>query len=68
LNTFQDSIETVLIDLIDLKTIGETAPLEFVRNQIIEIIRNKRRLELLSNAKEEIFEEATLKKKYEIFN
>ncbi len=67
ISLFQDTTETLLIEVIDVKTRGEVAPLTFVKNQIDEIIRNRRRLELISQVKEEIFEEATLKKEYEIY-
>lgn len=67
INIYQDTIETLIVEVIDERVTGKIAPIAFVKNQIVEIIRNRRRLELISRVKEEIFEEATLKKEYEIF-
>ncbi len=67
-SNYQDTLESLHLNLINLKRSGDLAPISYVRYQIIDIIRNKRKLELLSNARNEIFEEGTLKKKYEIYN
>lgn len=63
----KDSTDILFIDVIDWREKGEDAPISFVKDRIIGIIRNRRRIKLLSNLKEEIFEEATLKRQYEIF-
>lgn len=62
-----DSLVTSHLNLIEVKKQGDLAPISYVRAQIKDIIINKRRLELLANASEEIFEEGTLKKKYETY-
>jgi hypothetical protein len=66
-NTFSDSTFTVLIKVEELKWQGEVAPIAFVREQIKSIIQNQRRLKLITDVKQEIYEEATLKKKYEVY-
>ncbi len=67
-NIISDTLQTLVIKMEEQRFPGELAPLPYVSNQIKNIIRNKRKLQLLNKAKEEIFEEATLKKKYEIYN
>ncbi len=67
LNVYSDSLERIYIQIIKHKQKGDFAPLPYVADQISDIVRNKRRLDLLSRVKEEIFEEATLKRKYEVF-
>lgn len=67
-NVFSDSTETLLVDLFARKEAGSTSPISLVRNRIEIIIRNRRKIQLLSKVKAEIFEDATLKKEYEIFN
>lgn len=67
IEVYQDSVETLVLEVMEVKKRGEIAPLSYVRDQIKAMIKNKRRLDLISRAKEEIFEEATLKKEYEVF-
>lgn len=67
-NVIADSTETLLVDIYDMKNAGETSPIYLVKDQIKSIIRNKRKLQLLAKVKEEIYEDATLKKEYEVFN
>lgn len=62
---FSDTTQTVLMHIFDRKKSGEVAPLSYVKDKITEIILNKRKLELLNTAKQEIFEEATIDKRYE---
>lgn len=66
-NILSDSSVTLLVDVKEIINAGETAPVDYVRDQIEGIIRNKRRLKLIANAKQEIYEEATLKKKYDVY-
>lgn len=66
-NIISDSTTTLLLDLKAIINAGEAAPVEYVKGQIKGIIRNKRRLKLIANAKQEIYEEATLKKKYDVY-
>jgi len=67
-NVISDSTETLLVDINDMKNAGESSPIYLVEDQIKSIIRNKRKLQLLAKVKEEIYEDATLKKEYEVFN
>lgn len=66
-NIISDSTATLLLDVKAIINAGEAAPVEYVKEQIKGIIRNKRRLKLIANAKQEIYEEATLKKKYDVY-
>ena len=67
-NVLSDTMQTTVINVMKQRFPGQLAPLSYVSDQIKSIIRNKRKLQLLSKAREEIFEEATLKKQYEIYN
>jgi len=67
-NVLSDTLQTTVINVMKQRFPGEMAPLSYVTDQIKSIIRNKRKLQLLSKAREEIFEEATLKEQYEIYN
>lgn len=67
-NVFSDTLQTTVINVLNQRFPGEMAPLSYVSGQVKSIIRNRRKLQLLSKAREEIFEEATLKKQYEIYN
>ena len=62
-----DTLSTVYLKLYSVYGMGEVAPMSYVQEEIKDIIRNKRKLKLLSKAREEIYEEATLKKKYEVY-
>ncbi len=62
---FSDTTQTVLMHIFNQKKSGEVAPLTYVKDKITDIILNKRKLELLNTAKQEIFEEATIDKRYE---
>lgn len=66
-NMIKDSTIFLKMDVRKKMVTGEIAPLEYVIPQIKSIIRNKRKIELIAKAKEEIFEEATLKKSYEVY-
>lgn len=66
-NIIADSSTSLFIDVKTIIQSGETAPVEYVEDQIKGIIRNRRRLKLIANAKQEIYEEATLKKKYDVY-
>ncbi|MEX2379238.1 MAG: hypothetical protein WD530_00725 [Vicingaceae bacterium] len=66
-NIISDSSTSLMVDVKTIIKSGETAPIEYVEDQIKGIIRNRRRLKLIANAKQEIYEEATLKKKYDVY-
>lgn len=67
LQIISDTLETAYLHVIATRNKGEIAPVEYVKDQIVEIVKNKRRLALLSGVREEIFEEATLNRKYELY-
>ena len=66
-NIFSDSLNSTYIHLFDSKNSGELAPMSYVKSQIKEIIRNQRRITLLSEVRKQIFEAGSLKRKYEIY-
>lgn len=66
-NVISDSITVLILDVKSIAHAGKTAPMSYVEPKIRSIIRNKKRLKLIANAKKEIYEEATLKKKYEVY-
>ena len=66
-NQYQDSVKTVWVQVGQELDKGEAAPLAYIKEQIRGIILNQRRLKLIADVKAEIYEEATLKDKYEIY-
>lgn len=67
-NIISDSLKTVMIDLYDKKRKGDKAPVRYVVDQIRAIIKNQRRLKLLADVRKQIFEDASLKSLYEVYN
>lgn len=63
-----DSLNTIFFKVLERRKVSDLAPLNFVKDQINDIIINKRKLRLLSKAKQEIFEAATIEKQYEVFH
>ena len=66
-NVLKDSLNTLYIDLFDSRLRGERAPVNYVSDQIKAIIKNQRRLKLLEDVRKQIFEEANLKNRYEVY-
>ncbi len=66
-NIFEDSLSITYIQYFDSRKSGELAPINYVKRQIKEIIRNQRRITLLSEVRKQIFEAGSLKGKYEIY-
>lgn len=62
-----DTIRSFIANIDATKPRDMAAPISYIKNQIIEIIINKRKLQLLSKVKQEIYEEATLKRYYELY-
>ena len=52
----------------EYKISDQTSPLEFVRNDIEQIILNKRKVAIANKLEEDVFEKAKESNKYEIFN
>lgn len=66
-NVIQDSLKSMYINSFQLKEKGEIAPFSWVKNELKSIILNKRKIELIANVKQEIYESATLKEEYEVY-
>ena len=66
-NTIQDSLKTSVIQLYNQKNSGSIAPISYVSDQIKSILINKRKIELIQTVKSQIYEDATLKRKYEVY-
>jgi hypothetical protein len=62
-----DSTQTILIDVFDRKKVGEPAPVSYVSEQIRGIIKNQRKIKLLADIRQQIYEDATIKNEYEIY-
>lgn len=64
----KDSLGVYLMQINDVLLRNETAPLEYVRPTINQIVINKRKLELISDLKKDITTDAIKNKQFEIFN
>lgn len=64
----KDSIEVYLMQINDVLLRNETAPLEYVRPTIDQIVINKRKLELINELKKDLTTDAIKTKKFEIYN
>ncbi len=62
-----DDLYVYFLRITDYKISDQISPLEFVRDDIIKIIRSKRKIALTRKLEEEIFNEAKENKKFEIF-
>jgi len=64
---YQDSLFLYLIRFKDFKIKESVSPLGFERKRIIDIILNKRKMELLNRMEEDIYQSALKNKSFEIF-
>ncbi|NCA74956.1 MAG: hypothetical protein EOM90_01355 [Alphaproteobacteria bacterium] len=64
---YQDSLFLYLIRFKDFKIMESVSPLGFERKRIIDIILNKRKMELLNRMEEDIYQSALKNKSFEIF-
>lgn len=62
-----DSLYTYYLRVLDFKLLSDTSPLGFVKDQIRDIIINKRKVELRKKHESEIWSKAEKNKEYEIF-
>ncbi len=60
--------EIFLLRVLDIKDKGETAPFDFVKEQIRTLIINKRKFTLKQNFEDELLNKAKVNADYEIFN
>jgi hypothetical protein len=63
----KDEDYTYFLQINDYKISDQTSPLEFVRDQIINIIINKRKIALAGQLEEQIYSKAVNDKDFEIF-
>lgn len=64
----QDSTYTYLLHVSDFLGKGEVSPLEFVKDEIKDIILNIKRVEYIVNVKQNLYEQAVEKGKIKFFN
>ncbi len=63
----EDSLSYYFVHIKDYKLESDVAPLTFERYNIKNIILNKRKLELINEIKKDLYQEAILKKEFEIY-
>ena len=63
----QDSIYHYFVNIQDFQLKNTLAPLIFVREDIRQIIRNKRKLQFIKNLEDNIFRDAQAKNEYKIY-
>ncbi|NER15536.1 peptidyl-prolyl cis-trans isomerase [Leptobacterium flavescens] len=62
-----DSLEVYLVHVNDILKRNETAPLEYVKPTIQQIILNKRKLEFIRNLEKDLIDDAIQKKQFEVY-
>ena len=67
LRQLQDSLGVYLVKITEVLMPNDTAPIEFVRPTIEQIILNKRKLELIKKLEKDITKDAINNKKYETY-
>jgi hypothetical protein len=65
--TFTDSLFVYYLKVKDFKSKSSVSPLSFEQNNIKNIIINQRKLQLINNLKQEIFEDAVKREKFIIY-
>lgn len=63
-----DSLNTFYLHIIEYKITDEQSPLEFVKDQIRDVIINKRKIELANKLEEDVYEKAVNNNDFEIYN
>lgn len=63
----EDTVSTYFVDIKEHKIKDDVSPLTYVRNTIISIILNKRKLELIAKMEEKLVEDAHNKKDFEVY-
>jgi hypothetical protein len=64
----KDSLGVYLMQINDVLLRNETAPLEYVKPTIDQIVKNKRKLELIRELEKDITSDAIKNKQFEIYN
>ncbi len=62
-----DDLYVYFVRVMDYKITDQGSPLEFVRDDIVQIIRNKRKVGLTQKLKEDIYKEASENNDFEIY-
>jgi hypothetical protein len=62
-----DDIYVYFVRVLDYKITDQISPLEFVKDDIVQIIRNQRKVALTQRLEEEIFKEASENNDFEIY-
>jgi len=62
-----DSAHYCVLKINDFRKKGETAPFEFVKDEILRIILNKRKMDLIRSTYDNIYAEAERNKEFEIY-
>lgn len=63
-----DSLNTYYVEIIDYKLSNDTKPVDFVKTQIKSIILNHRKMELINNLENNIYNDAVNQNKFTIYN
>lgn len=63
----EDAGNYYFIRILDFKLAGEQAPIEYVENEIRDIILNKRKMEYIRELEESIYNEAVLENQVEVY-
>lgn len=64
---WSDSTGTYFVHIVDRKVKSDISPIAFAREEIKAILLNKRKLVLIAEMKQNIYEEAVRKKQFEIY-
>ena len=62
-----DSTHAYFLSINDYKIVDQSSPFEFAKDQIVNIILNKRKLELVKKLEKEIYKKAQKNKDFEIY-
>ena len=63
-----DSLNTYYLNIIEYKITDERSPLEFVKEQIKDVIINRRKIELAKKLEEDVYKKAVANNDVEIYN
>lgn len=63
----QDSLFYYMVHIFDYKLAGEMAPVEFVKDDITDILLNKKRIQYFHNMEKEMYNQARVNNHFEIF-
>ena len=58
---------TYLLNFVDFKIKDDTSPLDFERNDIISIIINRRKRELIKKVRKDLYVKAVENKEFEVY-